>query len=227
MSERKVPRSGAAAVACLPTVSKHRAKMSSAEFPQIDTTGGIRQSDPSGLSSMQNAKMDTPRVATGGIIRSDPSARSGSTIQNAESHPFVGKVRRESTCNGFKSEPSAPVLRTGADGRTIAEHCGVHHDTVAAQRAKASPGGIRHLNDEPRLGRDGVDRKIAAHCGVSQPFVAKVRRESSSNGLKMDTPRVATRNGVEYEIRTAGINANRRPDPREEAAKCVGGTLHI
>ncbi len=64
------------------------------------------------------------------------------------------------------------------------------------------------------------DRKIAEHCGVSDRMVNGVRAGlSSAKVSQIDTTRVATRNGVEYEIRTAGINANRRPDPREEATE--------
>ncbi len=63
------------------------------------------------------------------------------------------------------------------------------------------------------------DRKIAMHCGVSDKTVAALRAKASAEIPQIDTPRVATRNGVEYEIRTAGINANRRDSFRKEATQ--------
>jgi hypothetical protein len=177
MSERKVLRSGAAAVACLPTVSKHRAKMSSAEFPQIDTTGGIRQSDPSGLSSIQIGKMDTPRVAT----------RNGAQHCGV-SQPFVAKVRRSLSLSGTKMDTPRVATRNGA------EHCGVHHDTVAAQRAKASTGEIPQSTI--RTGAD--DRKIAEHCGVSPTTVGTIRRGGSTIQIgKSVTPAETLRTGAD------------------------------
>jgi hypothetical protein len=61
------------------------------------------------------------------------------------------------------------------------------------------------------------DRKIAAHCGVSDKTVAALRAKASSEIPKIDTPRVATRNGVEYPINTANIG--RRDSFREEATQ--------
>lgn len=61
------------------------------------------------------------------------------------------------------------------------------------------------------------DNKIAAHCGVSPHTVASVRSGSSMQNAKMGTPRVATRNGVEYPINTANIG--RRPEPRAQATE--------
>ena len=113
------------------------------------------------------------------------------------------------SCNGCKM-----------DGRTAVRN-GVDNKTVAIQRAKSS-GEIPQM-DSPRAVRLALelrpslsDRAIAQHCGVSQPFVGKVRLDisSSDNGYQMAT-RVATRNGVEYPIRTAGINEGRRAQATE------------
>jgi hypothetical protein len=61
------------------------------------------------------------------------------------------------------------------------------------------------------------DNKIAQHCGVSDKTVAVQRAGLSSEFPKMDSPRVAVRNGAEYPINTANIG--RRADPREEATQ--------
>lgn len=79
------------------------------------------------------------------------------------------------TADKQKAVRLALELRPELSDRKIAEHCGVHHEMVATQRAKGSSGGI----------------------------------------LQMNSPRVATRNGVEYPIRTAGINEGRRAQATE------------
>jgi hypothetical protein len=79
------------------------------------------------------------------------------------------------TADKQKAVRLALELRPTLSDRKIAEHCGVHHEMVATQRAKGSSGGI----------------------------------------LQMDSPRTATRNGVEYPIRTAGINEGRRAQATE------------
>ena len=91
------------------------------------------------------------------------------------SQPFVAKVRRESTSNGLKSDTSVPVLRTGADGRTIntanigrrpeprgestespADPSDPWHDSdegdepAAAPAKRAGPPAERQADDAPR-----------------------------------------------------------------------------
>jgi hypothetical protein len=59
------------------------------------------------------------------------------------------------------------------------------------------------------------DRAIAQHCGVAVMTVGAVRREASSVQNGQMATRTAVRNGVEYPIRTAGINEGRRAQATE------------
>jgi hypothetical protein len=67
------------------------------------------------------------------------------------------------TAHGLKRSPAdkrravrlALELRPNLSDRAIAEHCGVHHQMVATQRANGSGGGIIHLPAQPRVGLDG------------------------------------------------------------------------
>jgi hypothetical protein len=67
------------------------------------------------------------------------------------------------TAHGLKRSPAdkrravrlALELRPSMSDRAIAQHCGVHHETVADVRRGASGGENRHLPAQPRVGLDG------------------------------------------------------------------------
>jgi ParB-like chromosome segregation protein Spo0J len=67
------------------------------------------------------------------------------------------------TAHGLKRSPAdkrravrlALELRPNLSDRAIAQHCGVHHETVADVRRGASGGENRHLPAQPRVGLDG------------------------------------------------------------------------
>ncbi len=74
------------------------------------------------------------------------------------SHPFVGKVRAESTCNGYKSEGSGkplndslsqPSQRTGKDGRTI-DTANIGGKPRASKAASPAPSPRPEALGEPK-----------------------------------------------------------------------------
>ena len=223
MSERKVPRDGAVAVARHYAVANVR-KGASARNGQIDiprvATAKVSQSTlPTDARrespSSEIPQIDTHCVATGGIRQSTLR-----TVAAARAKASSGGIRqidtpRVATRNGVEYEMLA--LRPTMSDNKIAAHCGVDHKTVATVR-RVSDLGIPKSDTSVPVLRTGADgRKIAEHCGVHHDTVAAARAKASSGGIRqIDTPRVATRNGVEYEALALRPNLS----DRKIAAHC-------